>query len=115
MRPTYPLVCALIEPQEPEPVTLVKRAGNGRIRTYDLGSFTDYIARYTHSGVDQATVDKVKQFEKRNRGLQFNLENSMGQFLVASFHRRPWPVHIEGPLFDLHVEFVIYDPTEGGL
>lgn len=115
MRPTYPLIGAYIEPQEPEPTVVRQRATSGRIRTYDLGSYSDHEVTLTHSMIKSPTVAEVMAFWRENTGRMFNIEDGLGESWVAGFLGRPHRIHQGGPWYDLIVKVVRYDPTEGGL
>lgn len=115
MRPTYPLIGAYLEPQEPESTVVRLRSASGRIRTYDLGEFSDHDVTLTHSMIKKPTVDEVMDFWRANRGGLFNVEDGLGESWVGAFAGRPHRVHKGGPWYDLIVQLVRYNPVEGGL
>jgi len=116
MRPTYPLTCFLLEPADEEQSTVfVRRGANGRIRTYDLGGYSDHFVTLTHSLVKRPVVEEVMQFWRANRGLLFNVQDEMGDHWVGAFTARPRKFHIDGPWYDVIVKLVRYEPSEGGL
>ncbi|MEZ5571162.1 MAG: hypothetical protein R3E64_03985 [Halioglobus sp.] len=115
MRPTYPLTCFLLEPQAPESTVQVRRGASGRIRTYDLGTFSDAITTITHSAVKIETWNEVFEFWKANRGQLFNVIDHLGDHWIASFLGKPDKQHIDGIWYYVVVKVVRYDPREGGL
>jgi hypothetical protein len=105
----------LLEPSEPETTVTVRRSASGRIRTYDLGSFSDSPVVLTHSLIKQPEIDAVIDFWRANRGQLFNVEDHLGDYWVAAFLGKPQKVHVDGLWYDLIVKLVRYDPAEGGL
>lgn len=116
MRPAYPLTQFLLEHEAAETTVVRRRAASGRIRTHDLGSFSDHAVKVTHCMIKWPQVELVMDLWRDNRGQLFDVFHAeMNQHWVGGFLGKPDPQHVEGPWYDLVVTMVRYDPREGGL
>lgn len=115
MRPTYPLTRFLLEPSQGDSSVVQRRSDSGRVRTYDLGVYTDHAVTLTHSLLRSAVVEEVMDFWRANRGQLINVESDMGEYWVGAFLARPRREHVDGHWWNLVVEMMRYAPEEGGL